>query len=83
MGAPIADMLIAAIPADRAHAVEPCRAATVYDGAVTIDSAAFVFIARMGRNTMLIKEKVKLIGSKILRLRWIILLRLDSFRPVP
>ncbi|KAL8835102.1 MAG: hypothetical protein Q9170_003459 [Blastenia crenularia] len=56
MGSPIAGMLIAATGAEKAHSVEPYRAAIFYAGGIAFASATFVLVARLGMDTKVLKK---------------------------
>lgn len=56
MGSPIAGILIAATGAEKAHSVEPYRAAIFYAGGIALASAAFVLVARLGMDTKVLKR---------------------------
>lgn len=56
MGSPIAGILVAATGAEKAHTVEPYRAAIFYAGGVALASAAFVLVARLRMDSKLIKK---------------------------
>ncbi|KAI4189341.1 MAG: hypothetical protein L6R41_001519 [Letrouitia leprolyta] len=56
MGSPIAGMLIAATGAEKAHGVEPYRAAIFYAGGIALMSAGFVLVARLGMDTKVMKR---------------------------
>jgi MCP family monocarboxylic acid transporter-like MFS transporter 3 len=56
MGSPIAGILVAATGAEKAHTVEPYRAAIFYAGGVALASVAFVLVARLRMDSKLIKK---------------------------
>lgn len=56
MGSPIAGILIATTGAEKAHTVEPYRAAIFYAGGVALASAACVLVARLRMDRKLVKK---------------------------
>jgi MFS family permease len=56
MGSPIAGILVAATGAEKAHAVEPYRAAIFYAGGIALASTTCVLIARLRMDGKLVKK---------------------------